>query len=946
MSTLMVSSCSGVSKKTKEDVKNDLDLVDEALDATEINIEIGSDVEHLEMPEERECPELTRSVYDFGDFKDDIKFSIVDTTVQNKVPCVSPSDIYITEEDVDLYDNYDNHYDFKQFIEGYGESNLTIAKSLFDKDRVYYLELKNNDLAFKNKDADIKRLTFYSFDFDEDSQERDVKYKTDIPNLDINKVYYFDEDGYSPYFVYSDAEDLEGIAENQTFRVTHLNAANENGIEEDNRDTTYCKLLSTQKNPNGAGTMVRYQAARAEDIFDKFTIKQLKHIDDSDIIERFIDNPQVTNDIVQSMIHSQVVVTTMYGMMNYFGVNRSNYLKSMYDWGAKIDIKLDLDYNPSTATFSIGISGMYTFYPDNNIVISLKLGYTQSWRFDVTADASIATEFLIPVGVDYKIEVKEDTTRKIEFGVYIGFDGAGEYNEEATRKEVQKALTEARECGSNWQKKSVFKGAEPYQSKDGNYYPLFKISCVYFEPVEIYFEVDFYWELIPAAEFVVRYTCHTQRVDLAVSNKGGSSPSSQDDTEKSNEGLSFDLMGSIHAEVGFKLSIGISIIGLYKFFHLEVYLKIYGAIDIEGFISGNVTWSDTEPATAGMSLGVRLEISVGLKVGVDLYLLFGGINFEIPAVSVVLFGIGIDFPLQDFTKYEEDVYIKDTDYDSTNKHFNLKLGERHLLTVLYLNTKEFVSDIKDLEWTDKYKAVYGAFVPTDVELKMFQVYEYKTTEGELKSDFKITDDGYFGLESLDGQDNFTVEITIQTTRQVSLDRDLTKVIRVHFTNDNRQDIYVDGNHAGSFVNEAQFVLPVPDPIRYKKFVGYTWENNLGQTGTIDYDPTKLPSESLTITIDTQDETATRCDYTSVFVDDYHWEVYFVDGLNNIVKRELVHCDNPVATAPDPEVRDKYMLASPPDENHHYQFVRWDRTFDNITGPTVVRGIYKIVKNES
>lgn len=940
LSVVSLSSCSN--QKPHSNPKSDLDMLDEALDATQVNIETGNNVTPLAIPDDDPTTELTRSIYDFSTFNETVNFSLVDKDDKVESPHASQSNIYVSQSDVDFYDNHGEHYSLNNFTEGFGRGELEIDSDMFEEGRVYYLELKNDKLSFKGKDADIRTLTFYTLNVTDETKVRNVEYKDNITSLNISKVYYFDEDGYSPFFIYSDERELEDLQENDIFRITYLNPNKENGIEDDSRDTTYGVFLSSNKNPNGAGTLVRYKPAKASDIFNAFTIKDFKRLDDSDIFDIFVEDEDLTNQIAHDMIHNQNMVTTMYGFMNYFGVKPNHYAKSAYDWGSRIDIRFDLGYDPATATFSISISGQYTFYPDNNLTIAIKLGYTQSWSFDVTADVSIETDFLFPVGIDYTLQVAEDTVKQVSFGIYIAWDHKGEYDEEATKKEVQDAIEEARNSASNWQKSSVFKGAEPYQTKNGTAYPLFKISCTYFLPIEIYFEVDFYWELSPSAEFVVSYTSHTQRVDLCVSNEGGAFPSSQSATS-TNESLSFHLMGTIHAEIGFRLSIGIDVMGLYKFFHLEVYLTIYGAIDIKGFIAGDIVWSESAPATAGMSLGCKFEVSVGLKVGADLYLLFGGINFELPVVAVVLFGVGIDFPLQNFVNDEEDVYVNNTDYDANKKQFNNTLGERHLLTCSYLNTDGFYADIKDMEYTDKYKAVYGAFVPEDVDLTMFEVTNIEVTEKEEGSDpvVSITSDGHIGLETIEGVGNFTVEITIHTTKQVSLDRDLYKVIKVHFTNNDRQDIYVDGNLYGKYVNGATINLPIPEPIRYKKFMGYTYKNTQGETVQINYNPDN--PDSLRYVIDTEEGAVTERRFESVFIDYYHWEVYFVDGLNNIISKQMV-LFNTAAIEPDAEIRDKHMLDNPPDDKHHYEFVGWDTDFSCITGPTVVRGIYKIVAN--
>ena len=71
--------------------------------------------------------------------------------------------------------------------------------------------------------------------------------------------------------------------------------------------------------------------------------------------------------------------------------------------------------------------------------------------------------------------------------------------------------------------------------------------------------------------------------------------------------------------------------------------------------------------------------------------------------------------------------------------------------------------------------------------------------------------------------------------------------------------------------------------------------------------------------------------------------YFVDGFNNIIERQMV-LDGEDATEPNEAKRDFYMNNNPPDDSHHYEFVCYDRELTNITGPTVIRAIYRIVNN--
>lgn len=157
------------------------------------------------------------------------------------------------------------------------------------------------------------------------------------------------------------------------------------------------------------------------------------------------------------------------------------------------------------------------------------------------------------------------------------------------------------------------------------------------------------------------------------------------------------------------------------------------------------------------------------------------------------------------------------------------------------------------------------------------------------------------LETLSDQDNFVAEITVRVTKQVSLGKEPTKKIIVHFTNNNRQEVIVDGKIFGSFVQGAVIQLPVPDPIKYKKFTGYSYVDKDGNTQHIDYeeepsDPSVDPLDALKYTVETYEETFMSIEFTNTWIDYYHWEVIFLDGFNNLIKKEMV-LNGEDATAP-------------------------------------------------
>ena len=921
---LIFSACSGYKNKTREVEEDEVTLLHEAIDETIINVERLDDVTPLTIQNDDPVTELTQSIYDFGNMNGNLSLSVVDKDDHTESPYTSNSTVEVSASDFDLYDNHGEHYPLTSFTGGTGRGSLIVPLSTFDVKKVYYLELKDSQLCFENKDADIRRLTFYTLDRGLPNG-KDIDYKDDITPLDSTKVLYYDEDGYSPFFVYED--NLE-LAPETSFRIRNPL------LDKDDSDTLYGKIISVNKNPNGSGYMVRYDPARANDVFDRFTINESKVLDDTDIISIYANDEDAESQLAQAILHNPSMATTVYGLMRAFDVEPEQFGRSIIDWGSRIDIKFATSYDDSTATMTFSVTASYTFYPLDNLAITLSLAYKQTWHYDVNASVSIETEFIFPVGIDYTLQVVEDTQKEASFGVYIHYDHSGEYDEQAVKNNVQKGILEAFQ--SDVQKKSVFKGDDSTSTPGGEVYPIFKISCTYFFPIEIYLELDFYWELVPTIEVVIKYTSHTQRVDLCVSNSGGADPSSQSSTS-CNQSLSFTISGKVHFEVGFKVSFGISLVGFYKFFHAEVYLKAYGAIDFEGYFTTDIAWNDGHQTTSNVEIGAKFEISVGLKVGIDLYLLFGGYNHEWPVVSVPLFGVDCATPIQEFVEDYEETYISNTDFDSENKQFNHTLGERHLLIVRYLDTKTFGIETKDMNFGDTYKEVYGAFVD-DLNTPIFEYVETKPVSGKPAPSHNVTisSDGHICLETIGGQDNFEVDVIVKVNDKVTNKDNLIKTIRVKFTNNDRQKLMIRTRDTmylyGSYVNGAELNLPVPDPIPYMKFTGYQYITPLGYK-TITYDGTP---ESLYYKVDTSvfDEVI----FEEQWIDYYHWEVLFIDGLNNLIEKQLV-LNGEAAVEPKAEVRDRFMEG--PDDDHCYEFVGWDREFDNITGPTVVRAIYRI-----
>ena len=929
--TLLISSCTPSPSKTSEydDVETG-ELLEESMEGVNVNVVRDDDVKPLEIPDEDVFDESTRALYEFEEKDPDKQFTVIDSReIGRSSPYVSESDIYPSASDIVLSDNHGQQYDLKNLYSTQGQGRFYVPVSSFDDDKVYNVELKNDDLSFFGKDPSIRKLTFYP-KVNREASLHEVEQKEGIVSIDSTKVLYYDEDGYSPFFVYG--ENLE-IEKGTAFRIRHPS------LEQDNQETLYGKIMSIAQNPNGGGYMVRYEPAKAADVFSKLNVQDSKTIDEDDNIECLVNDLDDDQSLANSILLHPDMLKTMYGVYNAFGVEPDQYKRSALDWGSRIDIRFSTKYDSSTSTFTFGVSAAYTFYPSEHITITLRLGYTQSMRYDVSASVSIEWEFIFPVGINYRLEVREDTTKEVEFGVLIEVDHAGEYSEEAVKKSVQKSILEA--FSKDFNKKSVFKGDDPTVTSNGKQYPLFRLTCYYFFPLEIKFEIFFYWQLCPSFESLLKYTSHTQRVDLCVTNEKGADPSSQT-AASCNKTLSFRMVGKLHAEVGIGVSLGVGVLGFYKFFHAEVSIKAYGALDLVGFITFDVSWTDGEASTSEFQIGGKFEISVGVKVGVDIYLLFGGYKHDWPIVSTVLMGFALMDAVASFINAEEDVYIQNTDYDEATKQFNLSLSERHLLTMKVMRGATFSVDTMEVPYDFSVKTRYGSWL-SEARERAYSSASFVINEGNAS--LSLSDDGHIKMDTILGQEDFVATLTLTTNKTItSTGSPITKTIHIHFRNNDRQEIFINGESVGSYVIGAVYKLPVPEYRKYYKFDGYNAVKDGSVVGYIHYDEENPSSLNYTVTKGASSvEDGTKIYFETVWLDDYHWNVFFVDGLGNIVYMDEVP-NHGTATPPEAEYRDRYMVENPPDDSHHYEFVKWDASLEDITGTTVIRGIYKIVEN--
>lgn len=930
---LMLASCTNI--KAEKDTLSDEEInnmIEEAMEETPIEIlPYEGDASPLELLDTIE-QETSESLVKFNKGDSDQYISVVDTDYHlANAPMTSYGSYTPGESDVVLVDENDNQINLEAISQSQGKVTYKVPVSKFEENHGYHIQLKNDLVKFSNKDKSIRQMTYYSLDVNElNRQHTVVRTNETIKSFDINNVEYFDVDAYGAYFIYNEVFDINPSVTDETGMKFRISDPDD---EKDNQETVYGKLISNQKNPNGGGYIIRYEPCKGNDLYENLSINDSIVIDQNNADIKLADgiDGNFGETLGRAFATHPDTITTMRGLAESFGVVDNNLKASVLDWASMIQISFTLKWDDSTSTFTWGATATLTINPEDNITVTLRLSYKQTIRFTVTASLSLEYWLFVPTGINYKLEVKEDDTKEVEFGVQISTN-LSPYDEEKIKESIENDILDA--FKNDVDVKSKFKGDGGTATSDGRSYPLIRVDCYYFWPADIRFEIDFYWKCQLTLEMTVKYTSHSQRVDISMSNSKGCDPHSESKAVN-DKSITFNFMGTFHAEVGLKMSLGIGISGFYKFFHAEIYIAAYGAVDASGFLVVGITWSDSDPVSVTGNVGGKFEVSIGVKWGVDIYLLFGGFKFEWPIAKLVLLGFSNESAINSFISNEATLEITDQDY-SESGHW-IDLDDYHFLGVTCFDSKNFSGTTMDMKHDDSYTVSYGAFLD---ENKQYY-FNYELTKGseyvEFK-DYKLRILDVVGITEFDAE----IKITVNPKLACADKEDVTKVIKVHFTNNLKQEIKVqdyDGNvsSVGTYVVGITCKLPVPQAPRYMKFVGW---RNTRTTEVLNYDPNDPNCGSYTPSMADVQSGTTSVTFEYLFEDDYTWLVTWMDGLGNIVKTEQVQFDHS-ATPPEASVRDQYMVSPVP--GYEYVFTGYDTDYSKITQNTVIHAQYELRK---
>ena len=623
------------------------------------------------------------------------------------------------------------------------------------------------------------------------------------------------------------------------------------------------------------------------------------------------------NELQQfNLADSASALTVYYGFCFFDKNSEDDNITTQYSWSISFNDTIPqedrevLDNN----LYDIFDAVYYKWNVNNNKIVFTKSDNNSYENLPIPSSAVID---------NYTLKVTEDDTKEVEFGVNFSTNLAP-YDEQKVQEAIEKDLEKSFRNAADV--RSKFKGDGGSSTSDGRSYPILAVDCYYFWPLDIRFQINFYWKCQLTLETTVKYTSHSQRVDVSMSNEKGCDPHSETKAV-SDKSVVLNFMGTFHAEIGLKVSLGIGICGLYRFFHAEVFIAAYGAVDAQGFIILGITWGSDKETTFNGAYGGKFEVSIGVKWGVDIALLFGGFKFDWPIAKLVLIGFAHDAAINSFNDEESSIELTDQDFGKT-----IDLDTYHLLGVVIYDAKNFGSAHMDMKHDDSSKVRYGAWLSEKTE-KYFSFELTKGSEYIELNDYKITIKDIYGIEEFDAEIKVTVNDNYAVTYSDNVS-EITKVIKIHFTNNLKQEVFVKDYYdhvssLGTYVVGKPCKLPVPEAPRYMKFTGW---KNIADGSVISYNPEDENSR-----IYTPQQTG-EVIFEYIFEDDYYWTVVWVDGNGTAVKTEEVE-NGKSATPPEVSERDKYMVS--PQEGYEYVFIGYDISYSKITQNTVIRAQYEL-----
>ena len=762
----------------------------------------------------------------------------------------------------------------------------------FSYGEVYQIELHDSPfLCFEGKDPSIRVLTIEIEDDPAEPAEYDIRELRDgIVPVDRKKI--------------SDKtlRDDGNLSFNYTGEIPFLGVggvffATKEGSPDDQLDfygvVVSCERLDEGDKPEGIEEdvwHVVYKAPSITDIYRNFRMKGVKpfEIDDATVLL----NEQL---VLEQFRNSSLALAIGRTLVDEFELTPTEIMNFMKE----VNLSVNMDFVGNRLHFRVGLK-LGNFKIDDGVYFSFDFGLERITEYDVDFDIGIRTEWIIPVGVDYKVKMIEDTESAFYFKVVFDSRILDEIPDDADyTAQLQEEMAKCRAGETNGFNALDGDKVTPSTSGTRTTFPLFEINSYYFAPLQIKFKASLYLDLGLQVMGLFRCETHSRKVDFNFTNMGGAGQADSEEIKGTTDWVVL-FGGGAHAEAGFRISLGISILGLYDYLHAEAYAEAYVNASFNGLLG--LDWNVTDNEISGYFCA-DLNITVGLRAGLNFKVLFFDYNLS-KTWATPLFRLKLDNAIEHWCQDAE------TTVELDGKQ-TVKIDDTDCLRLEYFDGMTFSMKNKQYKAEDTYSALSGLLVPqAAIDALSGRIFTLTPNDPTL---IEINEKGTIHVK--DGTPNeFTASITIGVADAAGKVGD--RVVSVHFVAGDTKEVYADDTLIGDFRPGYTITLPEPEKIRGKEFDHYSYDGHDYKAG----DAFTLPAAADgAITLETH--------YNDLPL----YRVYFYDGYNiNVYFDEVYQGES--ATPPYPELRDCHM-------DPGWVFVSWDRAFDNVQGEMHIVGVY-------
>ena len=785
-------------------------------------------------------------------------------------------------DDVRIVSTRDRGGNYKNNLLSSDGTKLTVSSpGGFQYGEVYEISINNAPyLSFEGKDPQIRKLTVEIEDDPSEAATYDIKNKkSGIVNIDRNKItnrkqvkgeqiYTFDYEGTFPQ-MNKGTIFYATVQGNEDFRLDFYG--------------TY----ESKKSKNGFET-VTYSATNLDDVYEDFHMKGNEELDldDAEIL--------LTSEFaVQQFKNSSVARGLVKSLMDF----TPDDLRKIIDIIRHVSFDIYINVIGDTVeTKQILKLGSYMVKP--NHYIGIEIGHQSITDYTFDFDVKLSYSWIFPTGVDYKVKCIEDTQDIWYFK--FGYDHQPIPDvEEADVDYADKLLDDIIDAMDGKSSKSgelIDKETSgPQASGTKTIYPLVCFNINYFTPLQIKFKIDFYFDLSLKVNGLVKYESHAAKIDFNFSNMDGGGQDTSQEIKKTSNLVVF-VSGGLYIEMGLRLSLGISILGLYDYLHIEGYAEAYMNFTFNGMIGMNIDFTASE--FSGY-YSVNLALTCGIRAGLNIKLVVTSFNLGYTWMWD-LYRMKFDSPLEHW------VETAPTTIEMTKE--TLSLDETGVLWIKYFDPIAFSIKEKQYKADNKFSILSGILVRPDlIEVSSGHTFEYTPEE---PNKIEISEDGLIHVK--DGtESSFTTRFKIHVSKAAGFISD--RIITINYEASDIKDVYAGDTLIGQYRPQYTFKLPEPEKIRGKEFEYYLYEGQKYYVG----DSFTMPDHSISL----------ETHYRNLPI----YRVYFYDGFNILIAIDEIY-EGEDAHEPDPLIRDRYM-------DPGWEFFYWSRSFKNVHQEIHVTGVY-------